>query len=589
MIDALPPAFIFILGGLFIPLFKGRLQSAFMLLLPVLGFWNLLQLPMGNSCAVHFLDFEVTLCRVDRLSLLFGYIYHLISLITVIYILHVKRNIEYVAGFIYAGAALGAVFAGDLFSFFCFWEMLTIGSVMLIWARGTARAQAAGIRYFLVHAVGGLVLLAGIVMRVHDTGSLAFELIGLDGSAANLCIFLGIGINCAWPMLHSWLVDAYPEATIGGVVFLSAFTTKTAVYALARAFPGTESLIWIGVGMAAFPIFYAVIENDLRKVLAYSLINQVGFMVVGIGIGTELAINGATAHAFNDILFKGLLFMSMGAVMHRTGKINATDLGGLYKYMPWTTGFCIVGAASISAFPLFSGFVSKSMVMEAAAHDHMQLVWLVLLFASAGVFHHAGIKIPFFAFFSHDGGHKDVKEAPLNMLIAMGIAAAFCIGIGSFPKYLYAILPYDVPYVPYTLSHVMSQTELLFFSALAFTLLLLAGIYPAEIRAVNVDSDWFYRKGARLFYRAADGFFNGLNGIGDRVFISGIAGSLCNFAKQGPSHLLWLFVSPYWLVQPAEQRLAAKERIYGEMRTGTVAIGFTALAIAFYAGLLFLR
>ncbi|MDH4321318.1 MAG: proton-conducting transporter membrane subunit, partial [Desulfobulbaceae bacterium] len=290
MINALPPAFIFILGGLLIPLFKGRLQAAFMLLLPVVGFWNLLQLPMGESSVLYFLDFQVTLCRVDRLSLLFGYIYHLISLITVIYILHVRRNIEYVAGFVYAGAALGAVFAGDLFTFFCFWEMLTVGSVMLIWARGTKSAQAAGIRYFLVHAVGGLILLAGIVMRVHATGSLAFDLIGLDGSLANLCIFLGIGINCAWPMLHSWLVDAYPEATIGGVVFLSAFTTKTAVYALARAFPGTECLIWIGVAMAAFPIFYAVIENDLRKVLAYSLINQVGFMVVGIGIGTELAI-----------------------------------------------------------------------------------------------------------------------------------------------------------------------------------------------------------------------------------------------------------------------------------------------------------
>ena len=589
MINALPPAFIFILGGLLIPLFKGRLQAAFMLLLPVVGFWNLLQLPMGESSVLYFLDFQVTLCRVDRLSLLFGYIYHLISLITVIYILHVRRNIEYVAGFVYAGAALGAVFAGDLFTFFCFWEMLTVGSVMLIWARGTKSAQAAGIRYFLVHAVGGLILLAGIVMRVHATGSLAFDLIGLDGSLANLCIFLGIGINCAWPMLHSWLVDAYPEATIGGVVFLSAFTTKTAVYALARAFPGTECLIWIGVAMAAFPIFYAVIENDLRKVLAYSLINQVGFMVVGIGIGTELAINGATAHAFNDILFKGLLFMSMGAVMHRTGKINATDLGGLYKYMPWTAGFCIVGAASISAFPLFSGFVSKSMVMEAAAHDHMQAVWLVLLFASAGVFHHAGIKIPFFAFYSHDGGHKDVQEAPLNMLIAMGIAAAFCIGIGSFPKYLYALLPYDVPYEPYTLSHVMAQTELLFFSALAFTLLLLAGIYPAEIRAVNIDSDWIYRKGARLFYKAADGLFNGLNTVGDRVFIAGITGSLCNFAKQGPTHLLWLFVSPYWIMQPADQRQAAKDRLFTQMRAGTLAIGFTAMAIGFYAVLLFLR
>ena len=389
---------IFILGALAIPFLKGRVRSAYVVALPVVGFINLLLIPAGTLMTVHFLDYELTLVRIDRLSLAFGYIFHIVAFITGIYILHVKENLEYVAGFIYAGAALGAIFAGDLFTFFVFWETLTVGSVMLIWARRSKASSAAGFRYLLVHVTGGLSLLAGIVMMVVETGSIAFGNIGLTGLSSWL-IFLGFGVNCAWPFLHTWLTDAYPEATIGGTVFLSAFTTKTAVYALARAFPGTELLIWIGVTMAAFPIFFAVIENDLRRVLAYSLVNQVGFMVVGIGIGTELAINGAVAHAFNDILFKGLLFMSMGAVMYRTGKINATDLGGLYKSMPWTAGFCIVGAASISAFPLFSGFVSKSMVMSAAGEGHMVAVWLVLLFASAGVFHHAGIKIPFFCLF----------------------------------------------------------------------------------------------------------------------------------------------------------------------------------------------
>jgi multicomponent Na+:H+ antiporter subunit D len=283
--------------------------------------------------------------------------------------------------------------------------------------------------------------------------------------------------------------------------------------------------------MAAFPIFYAVIENDLRRVLAYSLINQVGFMVVGIGIGTALAINGAVAHAFNDILFKGLLFMTMGAVMYRTGKINATDLGGLYRSMPWTCTFCIVGAASISAFPLFSGFVSKSMVMEAAALGDLRLVWFVLLFASAGVFHHAGIKIPFFAFFSHDSGLR-CKEAPRHMLLAMGLAAVLCIFIGSFPQFLYRLLPFATDYQPYTASHVIAQTQLLFFSALAFTLLLLSGIYPAEIRSVNIDADWFYRKGGRLFYGLADKACNGLNSWGDRVLVKLVPGLLARFFEE---------------------------------------------------------
>jgi multicomponent Na+:H+ antiporter subunit D len=405
--------------------------------------------------------------------------------------------------------------------------MLTISATFLILARRTPAALGAGFRYFMVHVAGGLCLLAGIILHVQQAGTAAFGFVGLDGLASTL-IFIGVGVNCAWPLLHPWLTDAYPEATITGTIFLSAFTTKTAIYVLARAFPGTEALIWIGTAMAAFPIFYAVIENDLRRVLAYSLINQVGFMVVGIGIGTALAINGAVAHAFNDILFKGLLFMTMGAVMYRTGKINATDLGGLYRSMPWTCTFCIVGAASISAFPLFSGFVSKSMVMEAAALGDLRLVWFVLLFASAGVFHHAGIKIPFFAFFSHDSGLR-CKEAPRHMLLAMGIAAALCIFIGSVPQFLYRLLPFATDYQPYTASHVIAQTQLLFFSALAFTLLLLSGIYPAEIRSINIDADWIYRKGGRLFYGLADKACNGLNSWGDRVLVKLVPGLLARF------------------------------------------------------------
>ena len=583
------PAAVFIVGGLLIPFLKGRVKSFYMLLLPVLGLINLVYLPMGSSLSFHILDSDLVLLRVDRLSLLFGYIFHIISFLTVMYILHVKNDVEYTAGFIYAGAALGTVFAGDLLSFFIFWEMLTVGSVMLIWTRRTKAALAAGFRYLLVHVFGGLILLAGIVMYVSSRGSLAFGYIGL-GAISTYFIFIGIGLNCAWPLLHTWLTDAYPEATIGGTVFLSAFTTKTAVYALARAYPGAESLIWIGAVMTAFPIFYAVIENDLRRVLAYSLVNQVGFMVVGIGIGTELAINGATAHAFNDILFKGLLFMSMGAVMHRTGKINATDLGGLYKSMPWTTAFCIVGAASISAFPFFSGFVSKSMVMEAAAHGHLFAVWLVLLFASAGVFHHAGIKIPFFAFFSHDAGHR-VEEAPLNMLISMGITAFLCVFIGTFPQIsLYKILPYAVDYAPYTASHVMAQTQLLFFSALAFSLLLLAGIYPSELRAINLDVDWVYRKGGRLFSSVMATSLNGINRMAEQMFIGIFIGGLSRFFRNGPANLLFLFLKPYWkLCRLTEmEQDAAREKLYHQIEAGVLPLSIMGLFAMVYLGLLFL-
>jgi len=525
--------------------------------------------------------------KVDRLSLVFGYIFHLISLIGIIYTLSIKSDLEYVAGLVYAGSALGVVFSGDLITFFVFWEMLTVSALWLIWAKRTKASQAAGFRYLMVHVFGGLVLMAGIIMYISEQKSISLGFIGLHSTATYL-IFIGMGVNAAWPMLHSWLTDAYPESTVGGAVFLSAFTTKTAVYALARTFPGTEALIWIGAAMTAFPIFYAVIENDLRRVLSYSLINQVGFMMVGIGIGTELAINGAAAHAFAHILYKSLLFMSMGAVIFRTGKINATDLGGLYKSMPWTALFCSIGAASISAFPLTSGFVSKSMVLDAAAHGHMSIVWLTLLFASAGVFHHSGIKIPFFAFFGHDAGHR-VKEAPPSMLVAMGIAAFFCIFLGSYPRFLYSILPYPVDFIPYTASHVLFQLQLLMFSALAFTLLLLSGIYPAEIRAINIDADLIYRKGGRLFYRAMDKGLNAFNRTVEQIFVGEFLVGLAKFVRELPAKLLAKICWPFWQSAfDAADKKTITENLLKRAQSGFYPISIMGLFVVIYFGLLYL-
>jgi len=497
MMINIPPASILILGALIIPFLKGKVRSFYMVILPLLTLFYLFSLSEGTYWTVKILNYELIFGRIDKLSLAFGYIFAIVTFIGVIYSLHVKDTLHLMSAFIYAGAALGAVFAGDFITLFIFWEIMAFAAAYIIWSAKTKKAISAGMRYLMVHIFGGLLLISGIIIHYYETGSLHFNYIGLNGLSTWL-IFLGFGINAAFPVLHAWLPDAYPESTETGTVFLSAFTTKTAVYVLARGFPGTELLIYIGALMTAFPIFYAVIENNLRRVLSYSLINQVGFMVTGIGIGTQLSLNGTVAHAFCHILYKALLFMSMGAVLYRTGKINATDLGGLYKSMPLTTVFCIVGAASISGVPLTSGFVSKSLIVSAAGEGGMLLIWIALLFASAGVFHHSGIKIPFFAFFSHDSGIR-TQEAPKHMLIAMGLAAFLCIGIGIMPGPLYSILPYPVDYEPYTSAHVIDQTQLLAFSALAFTLLMLSGIYPPEIRSVNLDADWFYRKGAKAF------------------------------------------------------------------------------------------
>jgi len=491
MID-LPPGLLLIIGGVIVPLIPRVLRNAYMLALPIIGFWGLLIIPEGVHFSFDIFGYTLSPVRVDSLSLLFGYIFHIAAAISIIFAFHIKDAVQQTAGLIYAGAAIGGAFAGDLITLFVYWEGTAIASVFLIWSSRTEAAYRTGMRYLIIQVGSGVLLLAGAIIHFKEAGSLDFTKMGLTGLGPAL-IFIAFGIKAAFPLLHNWLQDAYPQATVTGTVFLSAFTTKLAIYALARGFPGTEMLIWIGATMTAFPIFYAVIENDLRRVLAYSLNNQLGFMVVGIGIGTELALNGTAAHAFSHILYKALLFMSMGAVLYRTGTINGSELGGLYKSMPYTAGFCIIGAASISAFPLFSGFISKSLIIAAAAEEGHWIVWLVLLFASAGVFHHSGIKIPYFAFFQHDSGMRP-KEAPKNMLIAMGIAAFLCIAVGVYPAPLYAILPFQTNFVPYTTTHVVTQLQLLLFSALAFTYLMKTGLYPPELKSTNLDFDWTYRR-----------------------------------------------------------------------------------------------
>ncbi len=497
MINAVPPAAIFIFGALLIPLLKGRLKSLFMLALPVLAFINLLNMSKGEYWIVKLLDYHLIFGRIDNLSMVFGYIFVIITFIGILYALHVKDDFQHVAAFFYAGSVLGVTFAGDLFSLYIFWELMAISSLVLIWQRKTERARRAGFRYFLWHFFGGLCLLAGIILHVYNKGTPEFGYIGLK-DIASYFIFIGIALNAAIFPLHSWLQDAYPEATVTGAVFMSALTTKSAVYMMARTFPGADLLIWAGVIMAVIPLFYAILENDIRRVLAYSIISQGGFMMCGIGIGTPLAINGAVSHAFASILYTALLFMAAGSVLHMTGKIRCTDLGGLYKTMPLTALFCVIGSASISGLPLFSGFISKSMVISAAGLDHLFAPWLLLVFASACTFFYAGIKVPYAAFFSHDAGIR-TKEPPINMLIAMGVAAFLCIFLGVYPKPLYDILPNPVAYVPYTGAHIVEQLQLTMFGALAFILLIVSGYYPADLRAVNLDTDWFARILGRKF------------------------------------------------------------------------------------------
>ena len=499
MTSTLPPGFLFLVGALLIPFLQGRARKAFILLLPGAAFIDLLTMQHGTHWAANFLGQQLIFGQVDQWTMVFGYIFVINTFAGVLYALHLEKPDEHVATFVYSGSALGVVFAGDLLTVFIFWELMAFSSVYLIVARRTQRAQDSAFRYLLVHIFGGLALLGGIVVQITTTGSSAFQLMELEGLASWL-IFIGFILNAAIPPLSAWLPDAYPEATVTGSVILSAFTTKTAVYVLARGFAGTELLIWVGVLMTLYGIVFAILENDMRRILAYSIINQVGFMIAGIGIGTVMSLNGTAAHAFCHILYKALLFMSAGSVLYMTGKSKCTDLGGLYRTMPLTMLFGVIGAASISAFPLTSGFTSKSLILQASGDEGMVIVWLMLVLASAGVFLHAGIKFPWFVFFAKDSGLRP-QEPPMNMLVAMGFASFMCIVLGVFPNVLYSILPYPVDYVPYTVDHVVSQMQILMFSALAFFLLL----GPLQrTKTISLDTDWFYRRGGHGFQWFAD-------------------------------------------------------------------------------------
>lgn len=487
------PGLLLILSGLIIPFLHGMKRTVFILTIPCIALASVWSMEFGNHCSFQYIGFELTLINLDTISRLFITVFAITVFAGSLFCCKQAKSKELAAAFIYAGGAMSVVLAGDLLSLFVFWELMALASTMVIWSAQSESSWRAGMRYIVIHLLGGVILMAGITAYVNETGSIVFTAMQAD-SVATWLILCGFLLNAGAPPLTAWLADAYPEASFSGTVFLSAFTTKTAVYVLLRGFPGTELLVFIGVFMIFYGIIYALLENDMRRILAYSIINQVGFMITGIGIGTEMALNGAAAHAFTHIIYKALLLMSAGSVLYMTGKRKCTDLGGLIHTMPVTAVCGIIGALAISSFPLTSGFVSKSMVTQSSIDEHILWVWLLLQAASAGVFLHAGIKFPWFVFFQKDSGLRP-KEPPLNMRVAMIFFAFACVFLGVFPGVLYSMLPYEVNYVPYTAAHILTQLQLLLFSGLAFFVML-----PLMKRTltISLDFDWFYRKFGKI-------------------------------------------------------------------------------------------
>ena len=491
----------FLMGAVLLPFLNKRekLKKTVLIGIPIIAFTLIHWLP-DSFGQVSYLGFDLVFGRVDQLTRVFLHVFTIMAIIGCIYGLHIKETGQHIAAFLYVGGSLGVTLCGDYLTLFIFWELMAFASTFLVWYRKKRRSIEAGFRYLLVHTAGGLVLLAGIFLRYKNVHDLSFVQIATNGATfADYLIMIGFMLNAAVPPIHAWLPDAYPEASVTGAVFMCAFTTKTAVYVLARGFPGFEALAILGAIMTVYGVGYAAIENDARRILAYHIVSQVGYMVCGVGIGTAMAINGAISHAYAHIIYKALLFMGAGAVLEMTGISKLNELGGLYRRMPLAMIFTVIGGISISGFPLTSGFVSKSMIIAAAGESHRIGLLLMMTLAAVGTFLSVGIKLPYFIWFGKDSGVK-AKDAPWNMNLAMGIAAFLCFFIGIYPDYLYKMLPFPVNYHPYTSYHLAETMQILGFTGLGF-FIMVKKLKPKP--KMNLDLDWFYRKGARVFMRFA--------------------------------------------------------------------------------------
>ncbi len=490
MSELLPPAFILLAGAAVLAVIPARFRSAAFVIFALLAWAQAIRLPSGTELKAGFGDFELVLLSVDPLNRVFGIIFGLIGVVAGIYAWQVKGRGEPMAAMIYAAGALGVTYAGDFITLLFYWELMAVASVGLVFARRTAESRAAAFRYLMVHVFGGSLLLGGVIWHQAVYGHVLMGPLDPQFAGAWL-ILLGVALNTAIPPLHAWLPDAYPKATVTGAIFMSALTTKSAVYVLMRLFPGWEILVWAGVIMALYGVVYAVLANDIRQILAYHIISQVGYMVTGVGIGTALALNGTAAHAYSHILYKALLFMGAGVVLHTTGKSKLTELGGLGRHLPVTLWLFMIGAFSISGFPLFNGFISKSIIVASAGESHREAIMLLLFLASAGTFLHTGLKIPVFTFWGKDCGLRPAP-VPRNMTLAMAILAGLCTFYGVYPSALYGLLPFEMEYQPYTVPHVVESVQLLTFTFIGFW------AFRAKLAGepfIALDTDWVYRRG----------------------------------------------------------------------------------------------
>lgn len=491
----LHPGIIMILFGILVMLLPRGFRKPLSIIAPVTAAWGFLQMTADSSLPYELTPYiKMEFIHLDSLAWTFMLVFCIIAILNGIYGIGIQHRYECGMSMVYAGSVMGVILAGDCISLIIFWEISAFASMYVVYCKHDRASARASFRYILVHAFGGNMLLAGLIIYMFHYENSLGHLSDCIGEPCFWLIAIGIAVNAAIPPLHAWLPDAYPESTATGTVYLSSFTTKAAIYLMLRMMSGMTDLVWIGAIVAIYGACMAIMENGIRRLLAYHIVSQLGMMIAAAGVGGAIGIDAATAHAFTNILFKGVLMMGAGAVIYATGRSNITELGGLAKKMPVTAGCFLISSLAIAGLPGLSGFVSKALIMDAVHEAGYTVPALLLTAGGVGTLLSITLKINYYVFFGpcDDEKASEVeKKVPFSMNLAMVLGTAATVAIGIFPDKFYALMPYKTIVEPYHMGHVLEYVAIFIGGSIPF-FLYLKKMKPHD--EVTVDFDWFYRR-----------------------------------------------------------------------------------------------
>ncbi len=391
---------------------------------------------------------------IDGLNLLVALIVAGIGTLVMIYsFVYMERDTGldqyYTLFLLIVAGMMGVALTGDIFNLYVFFEIMCISSYALVAFRRKWQSIEASIKYMIVSSLGTSFILLGIALLYGLVGSLniadlAQKLGQVSPSAVivPLALFVtGLGIKIAVVPLHMWMPDAYQAAPSAVAALFSGATATVGIYAMVRVVYTLFGAFAIGIMLAALGLVTMVIgalmalaQRDLKRLLAYSGISQVGYVLLGIGLGTVLGIQGGLFHLFNNAIYKTMLFMIAGAIIYRVGTSNMDQLGGLWKNMPVTATLFVVGALAISGVPPFNGFASKWMIYVAGIEAGQPVFTIIALITSALTLAYF-LKALNSIFLGQRPKHlSDVKETPLPMMFPIMLLAVLCVVFGVLPQ-----------------------------------------------------------------------------------------------------------------------------------------------------------